>query len=218
MQVEIKVPQLPESVTEGTLGDWHKKVGDSVAVDENIVDLETDKVVLEIVASKAGVLESIAHESGAVVKNGDVLGVINTEAAAGAGDSDEAAPAEEEAAAPAEEEEAEVDAESSASGKASPAVRKLLNENNLKVDDIKGTGKKGAVLKSDVEKHLASAICAGARRCSCGSTSQSGDPGSSTHSRRRAQRSSRADESLARQDRRASQGSPEHRRDVDHFQ
>ena len=149
MQVEIKVPQLPESVTEGTLGDWHKKVGDSVAVDENIVDLETDKVVLEIVASKAGVLESIAHESGAVVKNGDVLGVINTEAA-GAGASDKAAPAAEEA-------EAEDDAESSAAGKASPAVRKLLNENNLKVDDIKGTGKKGAVLKSDVEKHLASA-------------------------------------------------------------
>ena len=53
MQVEIKVPVLPESVAEGTLGDWHKQVGDSVAVDENIVDLETDKVVLEIVASTA---------------------------------------------------------------------------------------------------------------------------------------------------------------------
>ena len=82
MQVEIKVPQLPESVTEGTLGDWHKQVGDSVAVDENIVDLETDKVVLEIVASSAGVIESIAFESGATVKNGDVLGVIDTEGAA----------------------------------------------------------------------------------------------------------------------------------------
>ena len=65
MQVEIKVPVLPESVAEGTLGDWHKKVGDSVAVEENIVDLETDKVVLEIVANKAGVIESIAFESGA---------------------------------------------------------------------------------------------------------------------------------------------------------
>ena len=84
MQVEIKVPVLPESVAEGTLGDWHKQVGDSVAVEENIVDLETDKVVLEIVASKAGVIESIAFESGATVKNGDVLGVIDTEAAASA--------------------------------------------------------------------------------------------------------------------------------------
>ena len=82
MQVEIKVPVLPESVTEGTLGDWHKQVGDSVAVDENIVDLETDKVVLEIVAQKAGVIESIAFASGDTVKDGEVLGVINTEAAA----------------------------------------------------------------------------------------------------------------------------------------
>ena len=79
MQVEIKVPQLPESVTEGTLGDWHKQVGDSVDVDENVVDLETDKVVLEIVASKAGVIESIAHESGDTVKSGDAhvhIGVV----------------------------------------------------------------------------------------------------------------------------------------------
>ena len=61
MQVEIKVPVLPESVTEGTLGDWHKQVGETVAAEENIVDLETDKVVLEIVASSAGVLESVAR-------------------------------------------------------------------------------------------------------------------------------------------------------------
>ena len=97
MQVEIKVPQLPESVSEGTLGDWHKQVGDSVAVDENIVDLETDKVVLEIVASKAGVIESIAFASGDTVNNGDVLGVINTEAGAAATPStDGATTAEEE--------------------------------------------------------------------------------------------------------------------------
>ena len=136
MQVEIKVPELPESVSEGTLGDWHKQVGDSVAVDENIVDLETDKVVLEIVASKAGVIESIEFESGDTFKSGDLLGTINTEAAA--------APA---AAAPAEE-------ESGAAAKAGPAVRKMLQENNLSVDDVQGTGKKGAILKSDVEQHL----------------------------------------------------------------
>jgi len=134
MQVEIKVPQLPESVSEGTLGDWHKQVGDSVVVDENIVDLETDKVVLEIVASKAGVIESIAFATGDTVNAGDVLGVINTEAAAAA------------AAAPIEDD--------SANARVSPAVRKLLGENDLSVDDVQGTGKKGAILKADVERHL----------------------------------------------------------------
>ncbi len=139
MQVEIKVPQLPESVSEGTLGDWHKQVGDSVAVDENVVDLETDKVVLEIVASKAGVIESVAYATGDTVKSGDVLGVINTEAAAVADGASAEAPMQEEA---------------GAAGKASPAVRKLLNENDLAVDDVPGSGKKGAILKSDVEQHL----------------------------------------------------------------
>ena len=136
MQVEIKVPVLPESVSEGTLGDWHKQVGDSVAVDENIVDLETDKVVLEIVAQKAGVIESIAFASGDTVKDGEVLGVINTEATAtGATD---AAPVE----------------DSVAANRASPAVRKLLNENDLSGDEIQGTGKKGAILKRDIELYL----------------------------------------------------------------
>ena len=136
MQVEIKVPVLPESVTEGTLGDWHKQVGDSVAVDENIVELETDKVVLEIVAQKAGVIESIAFASGDTVKDGEVLGLINTDAAA-TGDAD-AAP----------------DEDTATANRASPAVRKLLSENDLSADEIKGTGKKGAILKKDVELHL----------------------------------------------------------------
>jgi 2-oxoglutarate dehydrogenase E2 component (dihydrolipoamide succinyltransferase) len=136
MQVEIKVPVLPESVTEGTLGDWHKQVGDSVAVDENIVDLETDKVVLEIGAQKAGVIESIAFASGDTVKDGEVLGVINTDAAATG--ADDATPVE----------------DSAAANRASPAVRKLLNENDLSGDEIQGTGKKGAILKKDVELYL----------------------------------------------------------------
>jgi 2-oxoglutarate dehydrogenase E2 component (dihydrolipoamide succinyltransferase) len=134
MQVEIKVPQLPESVSEGTLGDWHKQVGDSVAVDENIVDLETDKVVLEIVASKAGVIESIAFATGDTVNAGDVLGVINTAAVAAS------------AAASVEDD--------SANARVSPAVRKLLSENDLDADDVQGSGKKGAILKGDVEQHL----------------------------------------------------------------
>jgi 2-oxoglutarate dehydrogenase E2 component (dihydrolipoamide succinyltransferase) len=141
MKVEIKVPVLPESVAEGTLGDWYKKVGDAVAVEENIVDLETDKVVLEIVSSSAGVIESIAFESGDTVNTGDVLGVIDTEAAATA--------APEEAAA----EDSAAD-ESGAANKAGPAVRKLISENNLSIGDIKASGKKGAILKEDVEAHL----------------------------------------------------------------
>ena len=152
MQVEIKVPALPESVTEGTLGDWHKQVGDNVAVDENIVDLETDKVVLEIVASKAGVIESVAFESGATVKNGDVLGVINTDGAAAAPAS---ATPEAENAGTGEAYAVAADAEeSSAASRASPAVRKLLSEHNLNADDIQPTGKKGAILKADVERYI----------------------------------------------------------------
>ena len=136
MLLELKVPVLPESVTEGTLGEWHKKVGDTVAVDENVVDLETDKVVLEIVATSAGILESIAFETGDTVKNEDLLGVINTDV-----------PAVPEAG----KSESKGD---SSTQKASPAVRKLINENDLSVDQIKATGKKGQVLKEDVQQHL----------------------------------------------------------------
>ncbi len=137
MQVELKVPVLPESVTEGTLGDWHKKIGDMVAADENVVDLETDKVVLEIVATSPGVVESISYASGDTVKNGDVLAIINTDIPA----SSEAAPAS---------------AEDPAAGssKASPSVRKMINENDLSADEITPSGKKGAILKEDVQQHL----------------------------------------------------------------
>ena len=157
MQVEIKVPVLPESVTEGTLGDWHKQVGDSVAAEENIVDLETDKVVLEIVSSSPGVLESISYQSGDTVKSGDVLAVVNTDGAAASPAASEEKPAAEP---PAEEppaaDAAAVEAEpaEAGSGKASPAVRKLLLEHGLDAADIEPSGKKGAITKEDVERHL----------------------------------------------------------------
>ena len=122
MQVELKVPALPESVTEGTLGDWHKKAGDPVAIDENVVDLETDKVVLEIVATSAGTIASITHQSGDTVKDGDVLAIIDTDAPV--------------------------------VSKASPSVRKMMHENDLSADQIKASGKKGAILKEDVEHYL----------------------------------------------------------------
>jgi 2-oxoglutarate dehydrogenase E2 component (dihydrolipoamide succinyltransferase) len=153
MQLEIKVPVLPESVAEGTLGDWHKKVGDSVAVEENIVDLETDKVVLEIVALGTGVIESIAFQTGDTVKNGDVLGIINTEAAAPVASTE--TPAATPAEAPATKGEAAAKSdESAADKKASPSVRKMIKENDLDIDAITDSGKKGAVTKSDVGKHL----------------------------------------------------------------
>ena len=145
MQVELKVPVLPESVTEGTLGDWHKNVGDTVAADENIVDLETDKVVLEIVATSAGVIESIAFDSGDTVKSGEVLGVINTDV-----------PAAKEASRPKSKKAEIVSSSKASSNKASPAVRKMINENDLAVDEIKPSGKKGAVLKKDVEQYIQS--------------------------------------------------------------
>jgi len=135
MLVEIKVPVLPESVSEGTLGDWHKQVGDSVAVDENIVDLETDKVVLEIVTTSAGVIESISFDSGDTVNSGDILAVVNTDAAVSA--AAEEAPA----------------AAATSANKASPSVRKMINEADLSIDEIKASGKKGAVLKQDVIQH-----------------------------------------------------------------
>jgi len=137
MLVELKVPVLPESVSEGTLGAWHKQAGDSVTQDELIVELETDKVVLEIVATASGVLKSVDKEEGATVIANEILGVIDTEAASSAAlDAAAAAP------------------DDSAEAKAGPAARKLMKQHGLDVADIKGTGAKGAVTKQDVENHI----------------------------------------------------------------
>jgi 2-oxoglutarate dehydrogenase E2 component (dihydrolipoamide succinyltransferase) len=168
MLVEIKVPVLPESVSEGTLGAWHKKVGDSVTQDENIVDLETDKVVLEIVATATGVLTSVEMEEGATVTNNQVLGKIDTEAK---GSSSEAKPAAEEAAA-----EEVADAEDDAAGaKAGPAARKLMKQNNLSIDDVKGTGQKGTITKKDVEDHLKGSPAPAAKPSPAQAPAESGD-------------------------------------------
>jgi len=162
MLVELKVPVLPESVTEGTLGEWHKKLGDRVELDENVVDLETDKVVLEIVATKAGVIESMAFETGDTVKNEDVLGVINTDVPATA----EAEPG--------------VTKDAPGSSKASPAVRKLINENDLSIADIKATGKKGQVLKQDVQQHIEEKAAAPAKQAEPASAPPSALPAPET--------------------------------------
>ena len=127
---------LPESVTEGTLGAWHKKVGDTVTRDENIVDLETDKVVLEIVATASGVLSSIEFEEGATVTNDQVLGQIDDSASTSQASNNT------------------LEQKSPDDAKIGPAARKLIKQHDLKVDDIEGTGQKGAITKQDVENFI----------------------------------------------------------------
>ena len=92
MRIEVKVPQLPESVAEATLVNWHKKPGEPVRRDENLIDIETDKVVLELPAPGDGVLAEIKQPDGATVTSNDVIAVIDTDAKAGAGVTAEAAP------------------------------------------------------------------------------------------------------------------------------
>ena len=150
MTIEIKVPQLPESVTDATLVGWHKKAGEAVARDENLVDLETDKVVLEVPAPAAGTLSEIKVLDGTTVMSGDLLALLE-DGDAGAN----AAPAEakeaDAVAAP-----AEAAAAQETSHKLSPAVRRLLDEHDLDASIVIGTGKDGRITKSDVMAYLKS--------------------------------------------------------------
>ncbi|SFR38096.1 2-oxoglutarate dehydrogenase E2 component [Pseudidiomarina maritima] len=143
-KLEVKVPQLPESVADATIATWHVKAGEAVTRDQNLVDIETDKVVLEVVAPADGVLAEIKQEEGATVGADDVIGIV--EAGASADSSDSAKESSN-----ASKEESADDGDSEVAG---PAVRRMLAENNLKVSDVKGTGKGGRVTKEDVEKHL----------------------------------------------------------------
>ncbi len=140
--IEVKVPQLSESVAEATLLSWHKKVGEAVTRDENLVDVETDKVVLELPAPAAGVITQIINGDGSTVVAGQVIAMLDTEAAAGTAAS---APAPAAAvAAP-----VAAAASSSAAGIAMPAAAKILAENNLSAAAVDGTGKDGRVTKGD---------------------------------------------------------------------
>src|SRR5690554_1142762 len=143
-KLEVKVPQLPESVADATIATWHVKAGDAVTRDQNLVDIETDKVVLEVVAPADGVLAEIKHEEGSTVGADDVIGIVEAGASAAASESDgdntEAASAN--------------DSDEGDSEVAGPAVRRMLAEQGLKVSDVKGTGKGGRVTKEDVEKHV----------------------------------------------------------------
>jgi 2-oxoglutarate dehydrogenase E2 component (dihydrolipoamide succinyltransferase) len=149
MSIEIKVPQLPESVSDATLVAWHRQVGDVVARDENLVDLETDKVVLEVPAPAAGVLKEIMVKDGATVVAGDVIAILE-EGAAGDETVAAAGSAEPEVEAPDESTAAENDGQV----KTSPAVRRLLDEYDLEATMIPGSGKDGRLTKADVMAFL----------------------------------------------------------------
>jgi 2-oxoglutarate dehydrogenase E2 component (dihydrolipoamide succinyltransferase) len=157
MTIEVRVPQLPESVADATLVTWHKKPGDAVARDENLVDLETDKVVLEVPAPAAGILTEIKLSDGTTVTSGQLLAVIEEGATAVPGAS---APAIMAAASGVVTSAQEASgAKSPASGapaaaKLSPAAKRVVEENKLDPHAVSGSGRDGRVSKSDVVNYL----------------------------------------------------------------
>ncbi len=162
MTIEVRVPQLPESVADATLVAWHKKPGDSVARDENLVDLETDKVVLEVPAPAAGVLKEIKLTDGMTVTSGQVLALIEQGAAAVPGAS---APATLEASSGAtvrpkdtvaQDAAAEAAKPEASGGKLSPAAKRVAEENKVDPRTVAGSGRDGRVSKSDVVNYLSS--------------------------------------------------------------
>ncbi|RUO62131.1 2-oxoglutarate dehydrogenase complex dihydrolipoyllysine-residue succinyltransferase [Pseudidiomarina insulisalsae] len=146
---EVKVPQLPESVADATIATWHVKAGEKVSRDQNLVDIETDKVVLEVVAPADGVLAEIKQDEGATVGADDVIGIVE----AGGEGKDSSADDKSADKSQAKEDDSG-DSDDSDKEVVGPAVRRLLAEHNLKVADVKGTGKGGRVTKEDVEKHV----------------------------------------------------------------
>lgn len=176
MSIEIKVPALPESVSDATLVAWHKKVGDSVSRDENLVDLETDKVVLEVPAPSSGTLKEIRIKDGTTVNAGDVLAILEEGEAAGsdkseskpeAGDKKETKKEPKEPDDDGDDEDAEESAADDKDGresarrgagadKLSPAVRRLLDEHDLDATVVIGSGRDGRITKSDVMEYLKS--------------------------------------------------------------
>lgn len=144
MSIEIRVPNLPESVSSATVASWHKKAGDRVSREENLVDLETDKVMLEVPAVADGVIKEVRSQTGATVKAGDILAILEAGADAAAPSKAEGAPAAK--AAP-------TAAAAPAPGQG-PAVRKMLAENGLSAEGLAGSGKGGRLTKEDVAAQL----------------------------------------------------------------
>ncbi|SUC10156.1 dihydrolipoyllysine-residue succinyltransferase component of 2-oxoglutarate dehydrogenase complex [Pasteurella canis] len=149
---EIITPDLPESVADATVVTWHKKVGDTVKRDEILVEIETDKVVLEVPAVSDGVLETIIEAEGATVISKQLLGKLSTVAVAGGVTKESIATQEP---TPADRHNATLTTESVGADSVSPGVRRLIAEHDLNAEDIKGTGVGGRITREDVEKVLA---------------------------------------------------------------
>ena len=152
MTIEVRVPQLPESVADATLVSWHKKPGDAVARDENLVDLETDKVVLEVPAPVAGILKEIKLADGTTVTSGQVLAVIEAAGAPAAGAT--AVPGASAPAIMASASGATASAPATGTGKLSPAAKRVAEENKVDPKAVAGSGRDGRVSKSDVVNYL----------------------------------------------------------------
>ncbi len=152
MSIDVKVPVLPESVTDATVATWHKKPGDFVKRDENLVDLETDKVVLEVPAPADGVLESIAVEAGDVVEANQVLGVVKAGEIPAEKAEESVAPKASSTPAKETSQATTTSApQSIETGSAGPAARKMMHENNIDASQVTGTGRGGRITKPDVQ-------------------------------------------------------------------
>ncbi|WP_449550464.1 2-oxoglutarate dehydrogenase complex dihydrolipoyllysine-residue succinyltransferase [Lelliottia amnigena] len=150
--VDILVPDLPESVADATVATWHKKPGDSVKRDEVLVEIETDKVVLEVPASADGILDAVLEDEGTTVTSRQILGRLRE---GNSGGKESSAKSESKESTPAQRQQASLEEQSNDA--LSPAIRRLLSEHNLEASAIKGTGVGGRLTREDVEKHLAKA-------------------------------------------------------------
>ncbi|TCP94801.1 2-oxoglutarate dehydrogenase E2 component [Cricetibacter osteomyelitidis] len=152
MSIQILVPDLPESVADATVATWHKKVGDAVKRDEVIVEIETDKVVLEVPAQADGVIAEIAQSEGATVVSKQLLGVLQ---AGGEGVITTAGVQKNIEPTPADRQKANIEYDNRNADDQSPGIRRLLAEHNLDGTDVKGTGVGGRITREDVLNHLA---------------------------------------------------------------
>ncbi len=156
MATEIKAPVFPESVADGTIATWHKKVGEPVARDEVICDIETDKVVLEVVAPADGTLSEIIRGEGETVQSDEVIAQFSAGAVAAEKSSDTAASIEQNVKETQAGSTSVVERTITVQDQA-PAVRKALSESDIAVDDVQGTGRGGRITKEDVVKHQTTA-------------------------------------------------------------
>ena len=143
MTTEIKAPVFPESVADGTIATWHKQPGEAVSRDELLVDIETDKVVLEVVAQNDGVIKEILKPEGETILSAEVIAIFEDGAAGST-------------AAPVEAAAAEAPAESVGDLKVNPAARKLAEENGVDLSQVSASGKDGRIIKEDVQNHIKS--------------------------------------------------------------